>query len=236
MWSTWTRRRVTLPPPDSGRRTASLSAVTAALLLVLLLPACGDEKGPENRIKPIQATLAIDPFPNAPDPAVYFLKDPKDTRFPDLETVQVRLYTTAPVDFDAYTLEIHFNPTLIQVGDVFEHNPNILGGCNSGTACAPFCEVNTANANSTGTLLVGVAKNPSASCLITTVAADTMLLRIGFIAQATIDGPPGESIELFTSTDPPPNDRGDCEILLGTVDLGIPVAPVAGSGLMTATR
>ncbi|MEK7284132.1 MAG: hypothetical protein AAB249_10000, partial [Acidobacteriota bacterium] len=166
-----------------------------------------------------------------PAQAVYFVKDPKDARFPDLETVQVRLFTASPIAFDAYTLEIHFDPTVVQVGVVFEYDPSVLGGCFSGTPCAPFCEVNTADANSTGTLILGVTA--PRDCPATNIITDTMLLKIGFIAQSTID-PPGSRIELFNSTDPPPNDRGDCEILLDTADLGIPF--VDGNATMTASR
>src|SRR6185295_8088947 len=125
----------------------------------------------------------------------------------------------------------HFDPSVVQVGNVFEYDPNILGGCNSGTACAPTCLVNS-DVNSTGTLLIGVSK-VGTTCPDTTLTADTMLVRIGFIAQTTID-PPGSPIELFTSSNPPPSDRGDCEILLGSSDLGIPC--VGGNALMTATR
>ncbi|MEK7282840.1 MAG: hypothetical protein AAB249_03435, partial [Acidobacteriota bacterium] len=72
---------MTLPPPDSGRRSAFYVAAPAALILALLLPACGSDEGPQNRIKPIQATLSIDPVPVPPAQAVYFVKDPKDARF-----------------------------------------------------------------------------------------------------------------------------------------------------------
>ena len=214
-----------LPPPASGRRLASLSAAAAALLLALLLPACGDE-GPANRIKPIQATLSVDPVPVPPAQAVYFVKDPKDARFPDLETVQVKLYTTTPIDFDAYTIEIHFDPTVVQVGDVFEYNPDILGGCHSETPCEPTCLVNTRDVNSTGTLLLVVTA--LRGCLPTTLTTDTMLLKIGFIAQSTID-PPGSPIDLIEGPS-----RGDCEILLDAADLGIPF--VDGNATMTASR
>ena len=220
---------MTLPPPDSGRRFASLSATAAALLLALLLPACGGDDTPENRIKPIQATLTIDPVPVSPARAVYFVKDPKDLRFPDLETVQVKLYTSSPVTFDAYTLEIRFDPTVVQIGDVFEYNPDILGGCNSGADCAPLCDINEEEVNSTGILLLGVAA--PRDCPSTTVSTDTMLLRIGFIAQSTID-PPGSPIELYVN--PNSTKNGDCEILLDVTDLGIPFED--GNAAMTATR
>jgi hypothetical protein len=201
--------------------------LTAAVLApALLLLACGGDDSPRNRIKPIQATLTIDPFPNSPDPAVYLVKDPKNAQFPDLETVQVRLFTTTPQTFDDYSIEIHFDPSRVQVGDAFEFDPSILGGCNSGTPCAPTCFINQSKFNSTGTLLIGVAKNNT--CPDTTVSVDTMLVRIGFIAQTTID-PPGTPIDLIQGPG-----GGDCEILLGLTDLGIPC--VGGNALMTASR
>jgi hypothetical protein len=209
------------------RRTRWAAALAPALLLL----ACGGNDSNPNRIKPIEATLTIDPFPNSPDPAVYLVKDPKNPGFPDLETVQVRLYTAAaPITFDAYTVEIHFDPSVVQVGSVFEYDPNILGGCNSGQACAPTCQVNSSEVNSTGTLLIGVSA--FSGCPATTLTADTMLVRIGFIAQTTID-PPGTSIELIQGPG-----TGDCEILLydpsGLVNLGIQC--VSGNALMTASR
>lgn len=214
MSSNWTRR--------------ALSA--AALAPALFLLACGGSDKNSNRIKPIQATLTIDPFTNSPDPAVYFVKDPKDARFPDLETVQVRLYTSGPVTFDAYSLEIHFDPSRVQMGNVFEFDQGVLGGCNSGLPCSPTCQVNSSDVNSTGTLLIGVAA--FGGCPATTLSTDTMLVRIGFLAQTTID-PPGTPIELIQGAG-----RGDCEILQyvapDLVDLGIQC--VGGNALMTASR
>ena len=210
MSSKWTRRVLT----------------AAVLAPAFLLLACGGDDSPKNRIKPIQATLTIDPFTNSPDPAVYLVKDPKNGQFPDLETVQIRLYTTAPVTFDAYTIEMHFDPSKVQVGNAFEFDAGILGGCNSGLPCAPTCLINQSDVNSTGTLLIGVAKK--ATCPDTTVSLDTMLVRIGFIAQTTID-PPGTPIDLIQGAG-----HGDCEILLGLTDLGIPC--VGGNALMTASR
>lgn len=221
MSSNWTRRR--------------LSA--AALAPALLFLACGGDNPNSNRIKPIQATLTIDPFLNSPDPAVYLVKDPKDARFPDLETVQVRLFTSgSAVTFDAYTIEIHFDPSLVQVGSVFEYDTGVLGGCNSGAQCAPLrCQVNTQDVNSTGVLLIAVVGSNNASCSPTTLTTDTMLVRIGFIAQTTID-PPGSAIDLFTN--PVSTEHGDCEILLydstGLVDQG--VLCIGGNALMTASR
>lgn len=211
MSSNWTRRVLT----------------AAVLAPAFLLLACGGDDSPKNRIKPIQATLTIDPFTNSPDPAVYLVKDPKNAQFPDLETVQLRLYTTAPVTFDAYTIEMHFDPSRVQVGDAFEFDAGILGGCNSDLPCEPTCFINKSNVNSTGTLLIGVVKSAT-TCPDTTVSLDTMLVRIGFIAQTTID-PPGTPIDLIQGAG-----HGDCEILLGTIDQGI--SCVGGNALMTASR
>src|SRR2546425_3095007 len=135
MSPSWTRRRP-LTPPDSGAPVARLAVALAALLLVAAsAPACGRSKN-ENRIKPIVATLTIqNPYQGAPDPAVYLFKDPKDSRFPDLETVEVRLRATSPVSFDAFTLEFTYNFLVIQVGDVFDVNPAVLGDCNGGSSC-----------------------------------------------------------------------------------------------------
>jgi hypothetical protein len=212
MSSNWTRR--------------ALSA--AALAPALLLLACGGNDTNSNRIKPLQATLNIAAFPNSPDPAVYFVKDPKDTRFPDLETVQVRLYTTTPQTFDDYSIEIHFDPSVIQVGTVFEYDPSVLGGCFSGNACAPIACLVNQDVNSTGTLIISVAGSTTAPCSATTLTTDTMLVRIGFIVQNTID-PPGSPIEFIVGPG-----TGHCEILLGLTNLGIPFED--GNALMTATH
>jgi hypothetical protein len=199
----------------------------AALVPLLLLSACGGDDSNPNRIKPIQATLTIDPFLNSPDPAVYFLKDPKNPSFPDLEIVQVRMYTAiSPVTFDAYTVEIHFDPSVVQVGNVFEYDPGILGGCNSGNTCAPLCSVNS-EVNSTGSLIVGVAA-PN-GCPATTLSTDSMLLRIGFIAQTTIPDSPAGDIDFIEGPG-----TGDCEILMGLSDLAIPFED--GNARMTASR
>src|SRR6059036_1541402 len=117
MLRTWTRRRMTPPPPDSGGRFARRRAA-AAIFLALLLPACGGKDRSENRIKPVLATLLIDLFPGTPDPAVYLVKDAKDPRFPDLETVRVRLHATTPQVFDAFTLEFTYEFEKVQIGDV----------------------------------------------------------------------------------------------------------------------
>ncbi len=229
---------MTRPAPDSVPRCSRVY-VAAALLLVILLAACGGKDKNENRIKGITATLKVDPFPGAPDPAVYLLKDPKDPRFPDIETVEVRLHTTSPIAFDAFTLEFTYDFQAVQIGDVFSVNPSVLGTCNAGTTCDPLCENNAAQSNQGLTVdasgkahfVMGVAA--LAGCPTANVTSDTTLVTLAFIA-ATIIDPPGSRIELFTSTNPPPNDRGDCEILNGLVDLDIPC--VDGNATMTAAR
>ncbi len=239
MFQPWTRRRTTSTPPDSGPPLMRLCAAT--IFVALLVPACGGHNKTENRIRPIEARLTIVPFPGTPDPAV-FLEG--TAAMGDLVTMDVKLHngTGTPIDFDAYTLEFHFDPLLVNVSDVFNVNPAVLGQCcfpNSPTcsSCDPLCSVN-ANADTTGVLLLGVAALPG--CPTASVTGDTTLLTLGFTAATTIPGPPV-----------PPNDpnaapgrislisgagHGDCEILngVGVVDLGIPC--VDGSAYITASR
>ncbi len=232
MFQTWTRRRTTSTPPDSGPPPAWLC--TAALLVALLLPACSGSNKTENRIKPIQANLTIAAFPGTPDPAV-FLEGASTTG--DLVTVDVKLHTTSLLTFDSLTLEFHFDPTLVQAGIQFAPNPSVLGDCNTGLFCAPLCLNNATDANITGTLLIGISRNPDPSCPPASIGADTTLLTLGFVAATTID-PPGSRIVLFTNPDP--LQRGDCEILQYAagpsppVDLGI--LCVDGNATMTASR
>jgi hypothetical protein len=228
MYRTWTRRRT-----------------TAALLLALLLPSCHGSNSNENRIKPITATLTIDPFPGSPDPAVYLLRDPKDPRFPDIESVQVRLHTTSPIAFDAFTLEFTYDHQLVQVGDVFNVNAALLGPCDAGGACDPLCDNNAARANQGLTLdadgkahfFMGVAARTTCPTAITAnVTTDTTLVTIGFIAATTIDAP-GTRIELFTN--PNASAHGDCEILQNVAEVlvgGQPIPCVDGNAVMTAAR
>lgn len=226
MSRTWTRRSAAPTPPGPGR----LLPAAIALPLAILLPACGSNDRPKNRIRPIQASLAIDPFPGSPDPAVYL---EKVSTTGDLVTVNVKLRATSAITFDAFNLEFQFDPSRVQVGDRFEVNPAVLGDCHSGLACEPFC-LTSPDANTTGSLVLGISRNPGAACPSANLSGDTTLLTLGFIAATTID-PPGSPIDLVAG---PGN--GDCEILQygagpgGLIDLGVEC--VDQNALMTATR
>jgi hypothetical protein len=248
---------MTPPPSDSGPRLAHLAAI--ALLLALLLPACGGKDRNENRIKPIQATLTIDPFAGTPDPAVYF---EKVSTTGDLVTVNVKLHngTGSTINFDTMNLEVAYDFKVIQIGDVFDVNSSLLGDCNGGTTCAPLCLNNaslsnqgdpaTLDANGKAHFLLSVAAKVNSGCPSATVNSDTTLLTLGFIAVSSItaqcstttrscntnlDCPsgetclPGSRIELISGSG-----TGDCEILDNLVDLGIPC--VDGNATMTAAR
>jgi len=229
----WTQGR-SLPPSRTCTPAARLAAALAALLvLAASAPGCGQSKN-ENRIKPVTASLSIQPFTGTPNPAVFLEK--KQTTG-DLVTVNVNLHTTSNIMFDAYTLEFHYNPTLVQVSDAFEINSTLLGDCcfpgdTSCTPCQPLCEFNTELANTDGTLLIGIASPTNLAtgspCQTANVSMDTTLLTIGFVAASTID-PSGTRIQLISGPGP-----GTCEILLGLADQGIPC--VDGNATMTASR
>ena len=262
MFQNCTRRRTNPPPPESRRRLARGSAAVA-LVLALISPSCGHKSQNVNRIKPILANLQIqNPYTGSPDPAVYV--DKGQTRG-DLVTVDVKLRAgQAPIAFDAFTLEFTYDFTLVQIGDVFDVNPDVLGSCNAGLVCDPLCLTNAAQANRGFTVdangkahfVMGVSARsgcPTAktgrckamtisnrACTIDseclagescTVVADTTLVTLAFIAATTIDSP-GSRIELFTNSDA--SKHGDCEILNGLVDVGIPCED--GNAFMTASR
>jgi hypothetical protein len=243
----WTHRRTILPPPASGPRTARLCALF--LLVVLLLPACGGGSKNENRIKPIQAVLNLQPFPGMPDAAVFLDKGQGGG---DLAVVDVKLHnaTGNPIDFDAFTLEFTYDFNLIQIGDVFSVNTALLGDCNAGTSCDPLCLNNAASANQGLTVdgngkahfLMGVAARPG--CQTASVTSDTTLVSIGFIAGTTIPGPvpsnnPNNAPGRITLVQGGGAQSGDCEILQNVLAVqvnGQPIPCTDGSAYLTATN
>ena len=99
-----------------------------------------------NRIKPIVANLDIrNPYMGSPDPAVYV---DKGSTIGDLVTVNVKLRAgSAPIAFDAFSLEFTYDFKVVQIGDLFDVNPDVLGSCNAGLTCDPLCLTNAAQAN-----------------------------------------------------------------------------------------
>ncbi len=145
MFRTWTRRRMTSAPPDSGPRFTRVYAA-AALLLAVLLPSCRRSDKNENRISPILVNLDIqNPYTGSPDPAVYVQRV---STTGDLVTIDVKLRAgAAPISFDTFTLEFTYDFKVVQIGDVFDVNPDVLGSCSAGLVCDPLCLNNAAQSN-----------------------------------------------------------------------------------------
>jgi hypothetical protein len=261
MSRTWTGGRAALPE----RRPASsrVPLLAAAACATLLLPACRGDEGNPSQVLPIRASIVL-PDPEPLGSAVFFRQSVSDTDADDdLVILDVMLRTSASVEFDAFTLEVRFDPGIVNVGgdpmaSPFSSTP--FGTCSqclrlcappcptlpcpSATcqvcdgACdppntiekvnqSPLCLVNGADANATGTLLIGVSINQDigilnptptdcASSFTAPADSDLKLLTLGFIAAST-----GTStIELIT--DPNPMSHGDCEILMSFGDLEVP--------------
>lgn len=190
----------------------------------------GDDDG--NRILPVRADITIDPVSD--DPAVYF---ERVSASGDLVTVNVRLRTMTRLQFESFNLEIHLvDPATgeIQPGIMRSiaalYQDTLLCACDaSDTTCSssvePLCERNEDEVLITGKFLFGAAAK-SGSPLFE-VTGDEKLLTLGFLAATTT---PGTRIKMISS--PQPN--GDCEILNGLIDVGVPCRD--GNATLTATR
>jgi hypothetical protein len=244
-----------------------------------VLPGChGDDRNPL-QVLPIRATICFGdcaaPEPEPSGPAVFFRQSAADTDpDDDLIILDVMLRTAASLEFDAFTLEVRFDPGIVNVGgdpmaSLFTSTP--FGTCNQclricaqpcptppcpstcqlcDEACdlpntieevnqSPTCLVNGADANATGTLVIGVTINqdigiqnpPLTDCapsLTVPAGTDRKLMTLGFVASST-----GTStIELIRNANPLPD--GDCEILMELVDRGVPCDD--RSAFITATR
>jgi hypothetical protein len=141
MSRTWTGGRAALPRhrPFSSRVPLLVTIACAALLL----PACRGDEGKRNQILPIRASIDL-PDPEPPGPAVFlrqsiFDTDPDD----DLVVLDVVLRTPADLEFDAFNLEIHFDPGIVNVGGDPDDPPfsaTPFGTCNQCVrTCMPPC-------------------------------------------------------------------------------------------------
>ncbi|HEU4402903.1 MAG TPA: hypothetical protein VFT43_12440 [Candidatus Polarisedimenticolia bacterium] len=202
----------------------------AAVGVAFALLACGGKNDSNaNRIKPIVATLAIQP--PSTSPVVYFKPSPNDTAGDDLVLIDVMLQPSAPINMDAFTLEVTFDPGLVQLA-ALDAGSNPLGTCDiltpegatclgSGACSSPLCCLNGEDVNRKGDLIFGVATT-SGLCAATSVSSEVKLATLGFTAAST-----GTSlIHLIPG-------QGGCAILDATMDLGIPCddggATVTGS-------
>lgn len=160
---------------------------------------------------PLVADFHAEPVTS--DPAVYF---EKASASGDRVMVSLKLRSSSLIDFDAFTMEILFDPSLVQFTGIDGSNTP-FGAC-SAAPCGPLC---LSAVGSPGDLLIGVTA--LGTCPSASVSGDITLLAIGFAATA-----PGSSPIRFVQGP----GRGDCEILNDLVDLGIPC--LDGNATITA--
>ena len=182
------------------------------VLLVLTFAGCsGDEH--KDVILPLVASFDPGDSPTA-DPVVFLLKSPADTvPSDDVVVVDVLLRSNVGTTFSAFTMEIHFDPGVIQVGQV-DLTATPLGDCTSSTGLHPICADNvnssTDPANDTGTLLVAVGSQSGGA--LANVVGLQKLFTLRFVGASV-----GTSDVTFTQG----AGSGDCEILDAQVDLGV---------------
>ena len=173
----------------------------AAACVMLLLAACGGTRSNNNSIKPITADVTFTHAPSG-DPVVYL---DKGIATADVVTLNLMLHSSAPITMDAFAFDVFFDPGIVSVSGPqggtlpppVPFTDTFLGTCNATVACPmavtpvtnPICLLNTADANITGDLALGVAVDaPSTTgCPVqtTTPGTDTRLVTLVFAAATT---------------------------------------------------
>jgi len=207
------------------RKDLSRWLVVPAAAVLLALAACGggDEK---NNILPTYTSFTV--TPPLTDQLVFLQKNPADTNNADnIVIVDVMLRHNAGVNFTAFTLEVTFDPGVVQVGQV-DASATPLGECGGAGLCPPLCAdnvdpSNATPANATGDLVIGVAKTCGAAA---TVTGTDRLLTISFI---------GASVGQSTLTLVDDAGHGDCEILDSNGD-PLPITCDSGGAMVTVAR
>jgi hypothetical protein len=195
------------------------TAVVCAVLATCVT--CSKDKKEVSDILPIHAELSI--TATSADPVVFFQRSPLDTTTnDDVVIVDVMLRSIVTQSFDDFSLEVRFNPGLVQVGQVYL-TATPLGNCDSGDPCAPLCLNNAVTANTTGDLFIGVPAR--VGCPTASVSGTVKLLTLGFIAAA-------EGVSTLELVDGP--GTGDCEILSDVTALPIPCD--SGNATVFASR
>lgn len=214
-----------------SRSGTAMRALLVAIVCVAPLACSGDDdSGPV--LGPVVVDITIDT--STTDPAVYFEKVDATG---DMLTVDVKMRTAAPVNYDAFTLEILFDPTHVQINQTFAIDTSLgtcgtlVNGCASGgpNPCDPLCCTNAVDANTSGDLLIGVTAPPGCTA---TSASEQTLTRLVFLGATA-----GTSFLRIVDT----ANTGDCEILEfdpvlpnTLIDLGIPC--LDGMAQITSTR
>jgi hypothetical protein len=197
--------------------------VPAAALLVLA--GCSGEDD-ESAILPTRAQFEV--TPPATDPLVFLDKNPADTTdTDDVVLVDVMLRATAGVTFSSFTLELTFDPGVVQIGQI-DDSVTPLGNCDSPPGCGLLCADNVSPssaspANTTGDLVLGVS---APLCTPISVSTPTRLLTITFVG-ASVGSTTLELVDLAG--------HGDCEIL-DAGNVAQPITCNAGDATITVTR
>ena len=198
---------------------------------LLALPAC--DKGNKNHVDilPVHADLTIDAITT--DPAVYLARSAMDiSAADDVIVLDVMLRDSTAPAFDAFTLEVQFDPGLAQVSRIV-WNATPLGDCTGSGVCDPICANNvspsdhlTVPANTSGDLLIGVSRKP-APCTGTSNPGPVPLLSLWFIATTV-----GTSqVKLIDGAG-----TGDCEILGGSSPASLGFPCLSGNATIIAAR
>jgi hypothetical protein len=194
---------------------------------LLAFSACDKGQSNVDKILPVQANLAIDTITTD---GVYLARSAMGTGLADAVAIDVVLRDGAAPTFDAFTLEVTFDPGLQQVGRII-WNATPLGDCTGTGACDPLCLNNvspsglsTIPANTSGDLLIVVAAKPS-PCTGASNPGPVTLLTLWFISTTV-----GTSqVKLIDGAG-----HGDCEILSGAASLGFQC--FSGNATIVATR
>jgi len=173
--------RVKAPLAATGRRVP-LIALPAVILLGFVTSCGGNDDSNSNQISPIKADITI--APPTGDPVVWLDKVGASD---DLVTIDVKLRTSGPLEFNGFTLYFRFDPTVVQFAGYMQPvNPldpdgkivDPFGECGSfDTYCSkyPFM-TGTCNDVANGTCMItqsGICSTSSGLC-VNTLAANAL--------------------------------------------------------------
>jgi hypothetical protein len=196
--------------------------------LLLVIAACSKSSNNEDKILPVHADVTVDAV--TATPAIFLQKSASNTGQIDVVALDIMLRPSGTASFSAITMEVKFDPALVQIGQI-DTSASPLGDCQSTGSCVPTCGNNVSSsgsgptANVSGDLLLGVTK--LFPCPGVSVSTETPLLTLWFIATTV-------GTSQITLVDGAGN--GDCEILSGNppVSLGIPC--YSGNATIVAAR
>lgn len=216
-----------------------------AVLVAPLLATCKNEDT-GSKITPIHAVATVQPVLD--DPAIFLAQSPLDNdSSDDIVLIDVMLRMTAAHEFDDVSLQVRFDPGIVQFAGFTQSTTtdngvtfyNPFGLCGSGaTFCdkyhpmppapgttGPQCLSN--GTSQPGNAFIGMAALPSSLCDSYNKSGTIKLLTLNFIAASV----GSTRIELVSGTQ-----SGDCEILDNLLELPGPVPCIDGMATITASR